>query len=314
MALIGNDPRRVVMTVSLLTSVIMLIGKLSAYLISNSTALLADAAESVVHGAATGLAALSLWYADRPADATHPYGHGRIAYFSAGFEGALVFSASLAVIASGVQTLRFGSQLGNLSAALAISAILAAINLLLGAALVRIGRKHNSLIVTANGWHVFSDMWTTLAAILGVGLVMITGIELLDPLTALALGGYIMVTGFDLMRRAYFGLMDRVDPQVSEKLLVELGGSVEKGLLADYHQVRHRRVNEELWIDMHLLVPGNLPLQKAHEQVTQVEEAVRTLFPEDRVHITSHIEPADHEAAHPGGHDETADPLRTPPG
>ncbi len=310
MALLHTDPRHAVMTVSLLTSVVMLVGKLTAYLVSNSTAILADAAESVVHGAATTLAALSLWYADRPADATHPYGHGRIAYFSAGFEGALVFSASLAVLVNGVHSLLYGTQLRDLQAGLAISAILAAINMLLGAALVRIGRRHNSLIVSANGWHVLSDMWTTLAAIIGVGLVVMTGMPILDPLTALALGGYIMYTGVDLMRRAYSGLMDRVDPLLSEKLLVALRASVQNGLLADYHQVRYRRVNDELWIDMHVLVPGQLSLHNAHEQVTRVEDALRALFPADRVHITSHIEPADHEAAHPGGHEEIVDPLR----
>ena len=95
------DIRYKVMGASLLVSLLMLAGKTTAYVITGSSAILADAAESVVHLAATGFAAYSLWYSLRPADDCHPYGHGRISFFSAGFEGALVFVASFAVIGSG---------------------------------------------------------------------------------------------------------------------------------------------------------------------------------------------------------------------
>ena len=98
----SRDTGKIAISVSLLASIVMLAGKLTAYYLTHSTAILSDAAESVVHGAATGLAAFSYWYAARPADTGHPYGHGRIAYFSAGFEGALVSAASVAVICSGI--------------------------------------------------------------------------------------------------------------------------------------------------------------------------------------------------------------------
>ena len=114
----SRDPRKTAITASLLASVVMLAGKLTAYSLTHSTAIFSDALESVVHGAATGLAAFSLWYAARPADADHPYGHGRIAYFSAGFEGALVFAASVAVISSGVIGLIRGPQLRHLGVGL----------------------------------------------------------------------------------------------------------------------------------------------------------------------------------------------------
>jgi cation diffusion facilitator family transporter len=297
------------MTISLLAAMVMLVGKVTAYSITHSTAILSDAAESVVHGVATILAAFSFWYAAQPADRRHPYGHGRVAYFSAGFEGALVFAASLAVIASAIIGLIRGPELRHLGAGLAISAVLAAINLALGLALIRVGRRYNTLILVANGQHVLSDMWTTAGAIAGVGLVMLTGIPWLDPLAALLVGAWIMYSGGALVRRSVAGLMDAVEPELIAKLQAGLQRCVNDGLIADHHQLRCRRVNDELWIDVHVLVPGELPMVTAHRRVTQLEDAMRALFPGETVHITSHLEPADHARAHPEGHPGTPDPL-----
>jgi cation diffusion facilitator family transporter len=306
----NSDPRKVAMLISLLASGVMLAGKLTAYLLTHSAAIFSDAAESVVHGAATGLATYSLWYAARPADAGHPYGHGRIAYFSAGFEGALVFAASIAVIYSGIVGLTRGPELRHLGLGLGISGALALINLVLGLALVHVGRKHNALIVTANGKHVLSDMWTTTAVILGVGLVLLTGVTWLDPVVALCVGVYIMVSGAALVRKAFAGLMDEVDPELSRRLIDGLQSAARKGVIVDFHQLRCRQINDELWVDVHLLVPGELSTIEAHDRVTRAEQSIRDLFSNDTVHITSHIEPTDHVGAHPGGHGGVTDPLK----
>lgn len=302
MVAVWNDERKVVMFLSLLASVVMLAGKLTAYMITHSAAIFSDAAESVVHGAATGLAAVSLWYAARPADADHTYGHGRIAYFSAGFEGALVSAAALVVIWNGVAGLLQGRELRNLGAGLAISAALAIINLVLGWALIRVGRAHNTLILIANGRHVLADVWTTAAAVVGVGLVMLTGVTWLDPAAALVIGLIILRNGARLVRESFGGLMDRVDPALTQRLTDGLQARADDGLIVDFHELRCRQVDDAIFIDVHVLVPGELNMGAAHERVTELERSVRSLFPQNRVQITSHLEPADHEAAHPGGH------------
>ena len=302
------------MLVSLLTSIMMLGGKLIAYAVSHSYAILADAAESVVHGVATSLAAFSLWLAAQPADRNHPYGHGRIAYFSAGFEGGLVFCAACAILVTAVFGLTQGAAHTDLGTGIAITGVLAAINLVLGAALVIIGRKHHSLIVEANGTHVLSDMWTSLAAIVGVGLVMLTGLAWLDPLVAMGMGLYVGWTGARLLRRSVSGLMDEVTPDLTRIIVEELDKAVSGGRIAAFHQLRCRQLNDELWIDVHLLVAGNLPITEAHARATAVENAVRSRFADRAVHVSSHIEPAEHDLAHPGGHADQPDPLAEPHG
>ena len=299
-----SEPRKLAMRISLLVSVLMLAGKLTAYALTHSTAMLADAAESVVHGAATGFAAFSLWYASRPADTAHPYGHGRIVYFSTGFEGALVLAASVAVVYTAVRGLIHGVELQRLGVGLILAGSLAAVNLVLGLMLVSVGRKLHALVLVANGKHVLSDFWTTAGAILGVGLVKLTGVVWLDPVAALLLAGWIMITGISLVRRAYAGLMDEVDPQMSDRLMQGLEGAIRKGLITDYHELRCREINDQFFIDVHLLIAGAVPIAEAHARATQVEESLGKLFPEDRVRIASHIEPAEHETAHPTGHEE----------
>ncbi|MGB0714781.1 MAG: cation diffusion facilitator family transporter, partial [Phycisphaerae bacterium] len=180
-----RDARKTVMRISLAASALMLSGKSVAYFLTNSTAILSDALESIVHGFATGFAALSLWYAAQPADENHPYGHGRIAYFSAGFEGSLVMMASLSIMYSGVSAFIHGVELDRIGYGLGITGLLACINLVLGYSLIRVGKAHNELILIANGRHVLSDMWTSIAAIVGLVLVVVTGWTWLDPLTAL---------------------------------------------------------------------------------------------------------------------------------
>ena len=298
------------MTSSVAVSALMLTGKITAFWLTRSAAILADAAESVVHTAATGLAAFSLWFAAKRPDVTHPYGHGRVAYFSIGFEGALIFCASLGILWSGVHGLLFGVPLRNLGLGMGIASGLAVLNLALGLALIKIGKHQNAIILVSNGKHVLSDVWTTVAAVLGVGLVILTGVHWLDPVTAMAIGFYVMATGVALLRKSLAGLMDELDPELAQQIIVQLQEQVQKNRIVDFHQLRCRRINDEVWIEVHLLVPGDLTTTDAHSAVTRVEEAIQSKFPPGKTHITSHIEPSDHEKAHPGGHADLRDPLK----
>jgi cation diffusion facilitator family transporter len=296
------DARHLVMAISLAVSIVMLIGKLTAYFLTGSSAVLADASESVVHLVATSFAAFSLWYAAQPADANHPYGHGRIAFFSAGFEGGLVFIASLAVIASGVVELIRGPELQRLGVGLLLTSALALINLLLGIALIAVGRRHQSMVLIANGRHVLTDVYTTAAAIVGLGLVILTGREILDPLAAILIGGLIMLGGYNLIRSAVAGLMDEMDPEFKRRMDQALAKRAEDSPIGEIHEVRARQINDEIWLEMHVLMRGSTTILDAHAAVTQFENELRSDFPEYRLRINSHIEPLDHARDHPKGH------------
>lgn len=304
-----RDLRRLAMGLSLAASVLMLGGKLSAFYITNSTAIFSDAAESLVHGIATSIAAFSLWFSHRGAGEKFPYGPGKIAYFSAGFEGALILTTGVYVIGSGIYDLIFGVELSRLGLGLAITFALAMINLALGSFLVHVGKTNNDLILIANGKHVLTDMWTSIGVVLGVGVVWLTGYGVLDPIIAILIGLHVVYSSAKLVKSAMFGLLDVADPKKTEQLLKALDDALERELIHGYHQLRYRESNEIMWIQIHMLLPGELSTAESHRRVTQVEEELTVLFPEMSVHITTHIEPEHHESAHPEGHPGLGDPY-----
>lgn len=304
-----RDPRRVAMTVSLLVSFLMLAGKLVAYFITGSAAIFSDAAESVIHLLATAFVGFSLWYAFQPADSGHPYGHGKIAYIATGFEGSMILVAAVAIIYTAVTDLIRGPELRQLGVGLWMIGSLGLVNLLLGLYLVRTGRRHNNLVLVSNGQHVLTDMWTSLGVVAGVALVWLTGIVWLDPIVAIIMALNILATAFSLMRRAYEGLMEKADEHITQSILNELAHARAVGLICSFHQVRYRRVHDQVWVEYHLLFPNHLTITEAHRRSHEVEDAVARLFPDDEVTVTAHLEPEHHAAFHPAGHQEPADPL-----
>jgi len=299
------------MGASLVVAVLMLGGKSAAYFITGSTAILSDALESGIHLFATGIAAFGLWYAAQPADSDHPYGHGKIAYFASALEGALILIAAVVIMVAAGRALVVGPELQQLGLGLIITAALAGVSGVLGTWLISVGRKHNALVLIANGQHVLTDMWTSLGVVVGVALVWLTDILWLDPLVAMLVGANILWTAARLMRRSYDGLMERADAEASQRIVDVLNEAVERGRVSGWHQLRHRHVNDQVWIEFHVLFEPTLSITEAHRRATEIETAIVALFDGFEVSVTSHLEPESHE--HPtGGHEPLSDALLPP--
>ena len=303
----AEKQQRYAMTASLAIAVLMLVGKGAAWALTGSTAILSDALESVVHLGATAMAGFSLWYAAQPPDRRHPYGHGKIAYFSSGIEGALILVAAVGIVWTATVDLIRGPEVQQIGIGVLITAVLGAINAALGLTLVRVGRRTNALVLVSNGHHVLTDMWTSLGVLAGIALVWLTDLVWIDPVVAILVGLNILWTSGSLMREAYSGLMETADLDETDRVMETLDDAVAEGLIEGYHHVRHRRVNDQVWIEQHLLLPDELLLPEAHERATAVEVRQRAIFPDSRVQVTSHLEPGSHEHAQGAPHDAVAD-------
>ncbi|MBE2285746.1 MAG: cation transporter [Prosthecobacter sp.] len=298
------------MRLSLAVGFLMLVLKVGAYLLTGSAAILGDAAESIVHVAAVMFASFSLGYLHKPADDDHPYGHSKIAFFSAGIEGALIIVAALFIIVE--STRRWIQHLppANLDQGLILTALTIVINAVLGLYLIRTGRKAGSLILEANGKHVLTDVWTSLGALVGLGLVALTSWHGWDPLCGLLMAANIIWTGYGLMRQSVGGLMDTADPELNAALDAALRRETEKHGL-HFHALRHRDAGEMHYVEVHLLFDDGIMLRDAHRIATEIEQAVEASV--DRpVLITTHLEcQGDHDELHQ--HGEASDPKRIRP-
>lgn len=304
-----RDLRGLAMAASLLVSFLMLSGKMTAFYITGSAAIFSDAMESIIHLLATGFATFSFWYSIRPADPSHPYGHGKIAYFSSGFEGGLIMVAAVSIIYSAVMDLIEGPELERLNIGLLIIFGLSLVNLVLGVSLIRIGKTQNSVVLIANGQHVITDMWTSFGVVVGLLVVWLTDIFWLDPVVAILVALNILWTALRLIRQAVFGLMEYADPKDTVTLKRVLEHAVQGGTIAGYHQLRHRRIDNQKWVEYHLLFPDDLSVREAHARSHIVEDAVHNLFENDNVIVTAHLEPEKHDDAHRRLNQEPGDAL-----
>lgn len=287
---------------SLAVGLLMLGGKWLAYLLTNSAAILSDAAESVVHVAAVGFAFYSLWLSYQPADASHPYGHGKITYFSAGIEGFLIIVAAAFIIIDAAGKLLGPIVVHNLGQGTLIIAGASVLNLGLGLYLVQRGKKYHSIILVANGKHVLTDSWTSFGVVAGLAVTLWTGWLPFDPLIAIAVALNIVWSGVKLIRESVAGLMDERDPALDELITTILNRETSNRGLR-YHELRFRRSGNALWVEFHLLFPSHTLLTEAHRTATDVEQVLRQglAMPSE---IITHLESLeDHEEAHARGQD-----------
>lgn len=264
--------------VSLLVGLSMFISKVTAYFITGSTAIFSDAAESVVHVAATSMALFSIYLSSKPADESHLYGHGNIEYFSAGLEGFLIILAAFTIIYTSAIDLIEGVSTQQLGVGTTIIAIAGIVNLILGFYLIKKGKQTNSLTLVADGKHVLTDSYTSLGVVVGLILVLLTGYLILDPLIAILVALNILFTGYKLIRESIGGLMNETDLAILESI-AGLFSKIKKEYWIDVHHLKFRKSGEILYADFHLILPYYFSIEQSHHEETYIRDSLRNLYP-----------------------------------
>ncbi len=269
----ANRLRIRAISISLVVGGLLLGVKYVAYLATGSAAILSDALESITNVVGATFALGGVLFARRPADAGHPYGHGKIEYMSAVFEGGLISFASVLIIWFAIQEFVVGAQVEKLDFGLLLSVGAGLVNLGLGMYLVRAGEKTGSITLIADGRHVLSDFKTSIGVVVGLGLVRVTGMAVFDPLTALAVGLNLGWTGAALVRHGAGGLLDEEDTELLERIVAAFDSSAFPGIIRVHH-LRAIRSGAVTHVDAHLIVPEYWTVETAHEAVNAFEAAV----------------------------------------
>lgn len=269
--------------------VLLLAVKFLAWYITGSNAILTDALESIINVLAGSFALYSLFYASRPRDLNHPYGHGKIEFISASIEGSLIVLAGLAIIGKAIYNFIYPQELEQLNLGMLLTLIGGVVNFGVGWAAERQGRKSGSVTMEAGGKHLKSDAYSTAGLLVGLGLIILTGAVWLDNAVAIVFGGIICFTGVRIVRQSIAGILDEADYKLLERVVRILDENRRPNWI-DIHNLRIIKYGRTLHIDCHLTVPWYLNVLEAHEEVEAVEQLIRSET-DQKVELFVHTDP-----------------------
>lgn len=249
--------------------VILFIGKIIAWKLTNSDAVFSDAMESVVNVISAFMGLYSLHLAAKPKDEDHPYGHGKVEFVTSGIEGALIAIAGIMIIYEGINSLVVGKTLAKLDLGIWIIAATAIVNYLLGYISIKKGKAENSLVLVSSGKHLQSDTITTLGVVISLVIVYFTKIYWLDSVVALIFGFYIIYVGYKIVRKSLSGIMDEQDPDLLNQIIKVLEDNRRIEWI-DVHNMKIQQFGANLHIDAHITLPWYYSLREAHNEMEKM--------------------------------------------
>ncbi|HUC82540.1 MAG TPA: cation diffusion facilitator family transporter [Flavisolibacter sp.] len=262
-----------------IASAVLLIAKFWAYYITHSVAVLTDALESIVNVVAGFIGLYSLYVAAKPRDIDHPYGHGKAEFISAAVEGTMVLSAGALIVYTAVRSLLAPVAISELDVGIYLVGGTAIVNWILGFISLQQGKRNNSLALMASGKHLQTDTYSTIAIIVGLLLISVTGYLWIDAVVAIGFGLYIIFTGYKILRVSLAGIMDEADMELLEKMVDVLEKNRHDNWV-DLHNLRVIKYGNVLHVDCHLTVPWYLNVHQAHAEIDELSKLIRNNFGE----------------------------------
>lgn len=255
----------------------MFITKISAYYFTHSLAILTDALESIVNVLAGFVGLYSLYIAAKPRDIEHPYGHGKAEFVSAAVEGGLIVAAGIMIIYETAQNLIEKNTLQSLDTGLILIALTGLVNYIAGSVCIKMGKKNNSLALIASGKHLHIDTYSTLAIIIGLGMILLTKLYWLDKAIALFMGVFIIFNGYKIIRSSLAGIMDEADMELLNRFIGVINEKRQENWV-DLHNLRVIKYGSLLHVDCHFTVPWFLNVHEAHAEIDALALLIKDQF------------------------------------
>lgn len=269
-----EDKQRILASVVyLVVSIVVLFLLAVAFKKTGSEAIYSDALETIVNVVAAGILIFVIYYAAKPADEDHPYGHGKIELFSVFFEGGLISFASIMIIIEAVNAIINQKVLHNINEGITFVTAATVINLILGLWLRSFGKKKHSEALMASGLHVLSDVWTSVGVVVGLLLVQQFNIFWLDPAVAIIIAVFLLLSGIKIVKKSIGGLLDEESAEVLNSLAKAFEKSRSVGVI-QIHHVKTIRSGRFHHIDAHLVVPEYWNVEAVHKNISSFEKRV----------------------------------------
>jgi len=288
---------------------VLMLGKVGVYLLTDSVAVLTDALESVINIVAAAVMFFAIRYANRPADRTHPYGHGKIEFLAIGLEGWLILRAAIWIGYEAITRFLSYNEPRHLGWGTGLLAVIGVADTVLTCYVLRMGKRFNNGVLLADGKHLLTDVISTAGVIGALLLVQWTGWTKLDPVVAVVLAAAILFMSWRLLWQSSAGLLDRSDPADDAAIRAILDDEFAAGTIRSYHKVRHRHTGAFHWVDLHLQVDGDLSVRQGHALASRIEQRIEAELGE--ANATAHVEPAESDSDVSDESDRTSPPARS---
>ncbi|MBL7545258.1 MAG: cation transporter [Bdellovibrionaceae bacterium] len=270
-------------------SFVVLALKYTGYYFSGSSAIYSDAVETLINVLTAFTALVVIHFVAMPADENHPYGHGKLEFFSAAFEGGLVFFAAVSILIEGVQAFKVNQPLVQIETGMVFIFIASLVNFFMSLALKRVGEKEKSVTLIASSAHLMSDVYTTAGVLVGLFLVKLTGLIWIDAVVSFLVAAHLLVESYKIVRRSVSGLTDEMDSESLQELSEAIKKNVKPGVI-NIHLLRAIRSGNFHHIDAHLIVPEFWDVAKAHRFTDDFEKKVVEDYPYDG-EFAFHLDP-----------------------
>lgn len=284
--------KRMVALGSVGSAVALVCLKVFLAVITGSLGILSEALHSGLDLVAAIITYLSVRAADKPADAEHLYGHGKVESFSAFVETGLLLLTAVYIIWEAFQRLLFRApHLRPSLTAIGVLALAMGIDLVRARAIRRVAQKYPSEALEADALHFSTDVWSTFVVILGItgawlGVRFgIPALGRLDALAALIVAGVILWIGSRLGRRTVDALLDVAPHGLRERIITAVDET--EGVLQT-ERVRVRRAGQRHFVDVTVSVPRTASFEQAHAASEAVERTIERIVPAD---VVVHVEP-----------------------
>lgn len=279
-----------IQTVMLSISVSLLVLKFAAFFITNSVGILTDAMESIVNVVAGSITLYAIYYAAKPRDTRHPFGHGKFELISASIEGIMVCMAGVIIIYEGIKRLFITSDIEKLDIGIWIVAISGIINYIAGWYSVKVGKKKNSIALVAGGRHLQSDTYSSIGLVAGLILLYYTKIQWIDSALALVFGVIIILSGCHILKKTVNNLMDGTDDEMLKKLVKALQDANPREDWIDIHNVKIVCYGKLISIDCDLTLPWFDTIKKGHESYEALRDYLRSVLDHELI-LSIHFDP-----------------------
>lgn len=292
---IGREKEiRKVTLVGSVINLVLLIFKFVAGIVGHSAAMIADAVHSLSDFITDIIVLVFVHISGKPEDESHAYGHGKFETMATLIIGVILLAVGVGIFVNGASSI-IDSFKGNIppspgKAALIAAAISIVSKELLYRYTVRVGQRLNSQAVVANAWHHRSDAYSSIGTLLGIGgaIFLGEGWQVLDPLAAVVVSLFIVSVAFQLVKPCVDDLLEKSLPAETEQRIKDIILSFPE--IGSPHHLRTRRIGNNIAIEVHIRMDGNLSLNEAHRLTTNVEKRLKEEFGEG-THIGIHMEP-----------------------